>query len=119
MHDLTKAQPEQLPAWLTSMRAAVMQSISTSDVTAIVKQQVEAAKRGDAKAIRFVFEHVLSAGMKGATFVQNNFGSDALPSLPTKARPGTNGKLVAMRQRAAAGLPLTRDDDGPTSVDLD
>lgn len=103
-----------LPPWMLALRTAAQDAIKPADITEIVRQQVERAKKGDDKAIRFVFDYALGgSALKGATFVQNNFTGEAAPNRPTAARPGTNGKLRTMEQRAAAGLPLSRADDGP------
>lgn len=64
----------QLPPWVQTMRAAAMKVIKQEDVEAMVKAQVDKAKKGDEKAMKFVFEQILGgAQMKGATFVQNNY----------------------------------------------
>lgn len=119
MSSLQKQDQFGLPPWMLALRTAAQQSITAEDITQIVKKQVERAKSGDERAIRFVFDYVLGgSGMKGATFVQNNFPAGDSPTKPTAARPGTNSKLSAMQRRAAAGIPLNRADDGP-EVDLD
>lgn len=63
-----------LPAWVQKMRSAAQAAITEQDIREIVAKQVERAKQGDEKAMKFVFDQVLGgAAMKGATFVQNNY----------------------------------------------
>jgi hypothetical protein len=117
--DIAPAQSDfaGLPPWMQTMRQAAMDSIKEEDVKQIVANQVKAAKEGDGKAIRFVFDYLLGGNaMKGATFIQNNFHGEQ-PQTPTDERPGSNGKLSKMQKRLAANLPLTNKDDGP-EVDL-
>jgi hypothetical protein len=117
--ELARKETEGLPPWLRAMREAAMDAVSTSDVTEMVKCQVEKAKKGDRQALQFVFDKILGGDqLKGATFVQQNFYGEDDPTKPTPARPGTNGKLVKMQARAAAGMPLCDKDDGPSNVDL-
>lgn len=108
----------QHASWVVEMRRAAQAALSAEDVTQIVQKQVEQAKAGDKAALRFVFD-LLLAVPKGMTLVQNNFTtpSDELFE-KTPARGGSREKLDLMAQRVAAGLPATRDDDGP-DVDLD
>lgn len=107
---------EALPPWLAQMRRAAREGIAESDVTEIVKKQVELAKKGDQRALKFVFDTVLQGEqMKGATFIQNNNYGD--PAAPTNALPGTDSKLRKMQARRDAGLPLT-DQRDRANVDL-
>lgn len=92
-----------LPPWLATMRQAAMECISADDVKAIVQKQVELAKAGDEKAMKFVFEQVLGgAALKGASFHQHIH--EAAPreaEEPTPALPGTVDKIEAMSRRVA------------------
>lgn len=102
-----------IPAWMAVMRSAAMKAIGEDDIEQMIRAQVEAAKKGDRKALEFVFNTVLGgASLRGATFVQNVFTSDSSPALPTPERPGSNKKLDVMAARAAAGLPLHQVGDG-------
>lgn len=110
--DLIKREVEGLPPWLAAMRQAAMEAVQVEDVKAIVEKQIELAKQGDHKAMKFVFEQVLGGNqMKGMTLIQNNYHvSDpdvARPDKPTDALPGSRKKLDMMARRAEAGLPLT------------
>lgn len=103
-----------VPPWVATMRQAAVDAISVEDINEIVCNQVKLAKEGNPAAIKFVFDQVLGGQtLRGATFVQNNYTGGANPELPTKERPGSNGKLLAMQARADAGRPLCDDDDGP------
>ncbi len=99
---------ETMPSWVAAMREAAMSEIGDADVREIVRNQVVAAKAGDRNAIRFVFEQVLGgAALKGATFVQNNYGADGeliegLVSSSPEARRA--------RVRHAAAAEAARDD---------
>jgi hypothetical protein len=115
-NEIEKDEFESLPPWLAEMRRAAREGVKASDVKEIVAKQVELAKQGDARALKFVFNTVLGGDqMKGGTFIQNNYHSD--PAAPTNALPGTNGKLKTMEARRAAGLPLTTPRDR-ANVDL-
>jgi len=112
--DLIHQETQNMPPWMALMRRAAMKAVTEEDIAAIVRKQVEKAKTGDQAAMKFVFDHVLGGQqLRGATFVQNNFHGDADPNKPTAARPGTKAKIDRMRERVAAGLPATNDDDGP------
>jgi rubrerythrin len=66
------------PSWVVTMRQVAMNALKESDIEAIVANQVEAAKKGDRNAIRFVFEQVLGGqAVKAATYVQNNYHGDS------------------------------------------
>lgn len=117
----TESRCEQMvPVWIKRMRDVAQKHLTQDVVDSIVKNQIEAAKRGDRNAINFVFNQLMGGqALKGATFIQNNYGeefSDS-PNKPTKALPGSNKKLKTMQQRADAGLPLCQEEDGP-EVDL-
>lgn len=90
-----------LPPWVMKMRQAAMDAISENDIKAIVQAQVERAKKGDANALKFIFDQVLGgAELKGATFVQNVYQGDGeRPDKPTAARPGSAEKIEVMRRR--------------------
>ena len=72
-----------LPPWMVMMQAAARKLLSEADVEAIIQVQIDAAKKGDQKAARFVFEQLMGgAAMKGATFVQHVYpeGQRSLPA---------------------------------------
>lgn len=102
-------------SWILEMRKVARETIKAEDIREIVANQVKKAKAGDKAAMAFVFEQILAAPeLRGMQMTQNNFyGVEERPDQPTAARPGTNGKLLAMQARMAAGQPLTRPDDGP------
>lgn len=67
-----------LPPWMLALRQAAEEAINTTDVSEIVKKQVELAKGGDQRAAKFVFDQLLGgAALKGATFIQNNYAAPA------------------------------------------
>lgn len=49
-------------AMQSQLRQAVFDAISEDDVAAIVKKQVEKAKKGDDKSLQFVMRYVLGVG---------------------------------------------------------
>ncbi len=105
-----------LPPWMTMMRQAAMNCIKEADIEQMVQAQVDKAKAGDEKALKFVFEQVLGgASMKGATFVQNIYGET--PEKPTHCLPGSNGKIDKMQQRVAAGRGVFNDQDDQADVE--
>lgn len=57
-------------SWQTRLRQAMYDAVSEDDVKAIVKAQVDAAKKGD-KAAKFLMDYVL-ASKQPVTLVQNN-----------------------------------------------
>jgi hypothetical protein len=58
------------------------------------------------------------AQLKGATFIQNNYPTEARPDQPAKARPGSKEKLEIMRRRVDAGLePCSEGDDAGGDLD--
>jgi hypothetical protein len=57
------------------LRQAIFDSISESDVTAMVKKQVDKAKAGDAKSLEFVMKYVLGFGQP-VTLQQINVTTD-------------------------------------------
>lgn len=79
------SQESQLPAWIQLMRDAAMKCIKQEDIELMVTKQVEKAKAGDEKAMKFVMEQILGgAALKGATFVQNNYAREAPPARDTQ-----------------------------------
>jgi hypothetical protein len=107
-----------LPPWMAKMRSAAQRAISEADVEAMVQAQVKKAKEGDDKALSFIFNQVLGGSqIKGATFIQNNYGNDERPDKPTAARPGTADKVDLMRRRVASGNGAFVEGDGG-KVDL-
>lgn len=98
-----------VPKWMQLMRQAACAEIRGDDIRAIVRNQIELAKQGDSKAMKFVFEQVLGgAAMQGATFIQHNYGGggSGVEPGPTRALPGDEDKLDAFAARAARGEPL-------------
>lgn len=94
-----------LPPWMARMRQAAVDSITETDVKEIVQSQVAKAKQGDPAAIKFVFDQLLGGGMKGATFIQNNYGES--PDAPLAPNDPPAKQLDKLRSRASAHLPLT------------
>ena len=115
--DLSTQVDAAVPPWVLAMRQAAQSCVSEDDVKEMVRAQMDAAKKGSLPALKFVFEHILSGGVKGGTFIQNNFTGDD-PSKKSPARCGTLDMIEIMSRRAAAHTPLSRDDDGPDDVDL-
>lgn len=109
-----------LPSWITSLRAAAMKTVQQEDVEEIIRNQVKRAKDGDKNAIQFVFQQLLGgAYIKGATFVQNNYGLNPIQpeDLGTRALPGSPEKVEVMRERLASGRPATNPNDAGARVD--
>lgn len=99
-----------LPPWMVLMRQAAMKCIRPGDIEQMVQAQIDKAKGGDEKALKFVFEQVLGgASLKGATFIQNVYPE--APEKPAYCPPGSNGKIRKMQQRVAAGRSAFNDDD--------
>lgn len=102
----------ELPPWMIALRNAAQNAVKPSDISEIMKKQVELAKKGNTQAVKFVFEQLLGgSAIKGATFIQNNFRDTKEIDGPTRARPGSTEKVEIMRRRMEAGMPITRDDD--------
>jgi hypothetical protein len=107
-----------MPAWMQQMREAARACIGESDITEIVRGQVERAKKGDAGAIKFVFDQVLGgAAFKGATIIQNNTenhyaagGPGAAesfdPKRPIRQGASAEERVAITKLRLDAGLPL-------------
>jgi rubrerythrin len=93
-----------VPEWIQRMRDMAAKHLTPEVVETIVKNQIEAAKKGDRNAIRF----------KGATFVQNNYGAEfgEQNARPTDAKPGSQEKLDQMRRRVANGQSVAQPGDG-------
>lgn len=108
-----------LPSWMVTLREAARSELKEEDVKAIVRDQIDRAKRGDQRAIRFVFYQLMGGNeLKGATFIQNNhYGDDETPAKPTKAKPGSKAKVDLMAKRFSSGNGCFNDEDGP-EVDL-
>jgi hypothetical protein len=110
---------ELIPSWVVKMREAAASSITEGDIKDIVKAQVQRAKDGNAAALKFIFEQVLGgAELKGATFIQNNYGKDESPEKPALALPGSNEKIELMRRRVTSGNGAFVNGDG-VNGDLD
>lgn len=91
------SQESQLPAWIQLMRDAVLKCIKQEDIEAMVNKQVEKAKAGDEKAMKFVMEQILGgAALKGATFVQNNYAQEA----PRQTPPARDTQITEINQIA-------------------
>lgn len=89
MSNLQKSDQAGLPPWVLALREAAQKHVKATDIEEIVKKQVDLAKQGNKDAIKFVFDYVLGGNsMKGATFVQNNYG-------PEPERPAAGGKIGA------------------------
>lgn len=65
----------QLPEVLThqaKLRNAMFQGVTEDDIQTIVKKQVEKAKNGDEKSLKFVTEFLLGNNKQNVTLVQEN-----------------------------------------------
>ena len=104
---------------LDNLPTAVKKKLGKDSAAVSTKVPSKPAKKGEPKALKFVFDYVVGAQhFKGATFIQNNNYATGAPDHPTDDRPGTPAKLATMGRRAAAGLPRCRADDGP-ALDLE
>jgi rubrerythrin len=96
------------------MRDVAHKHLTEDVVEKIILGQIEAAKKGDRNAIKFVFDQLMGgAAFKGATFIQHNYGSEfgEQHAHPTAARPGTPDKLAVMRKRIENGQSTTQAGD--------
>ncbi len=91
-------------------------AVNESDVTDIVKLQVEKAKEGDTKAIAFVSKFLLGANTP-VTFIQENHYHNEIEAQEMDELPGAKGKIQAMRERAARGQDLHSEHDGQPNLD--
>ena len=111
---------EMVPGWIQSLRDLAAKHLGPEVIEDIVVTQIAAARRGDARAIKFVFDYLLgAAALKGATFVQNNYPPGAArPDQPTAAVPGSAEKIRLMQARVAGGLDPCRPDDVPAGREV-
>jgi hypothetical protein len=91
-------------------------AIRPDDLSDILRKQVEKAKAGDVKSAAFVIDQankmLQGEQRRPVTITQNNFYGDAEPpTTPTKAEPGTSGKIARMARRRATGQPLMNAED--------
>ncbi len=98
-----------IPSWQQKMTEAAFDGICESDITDIVRKQVEQAKAGDSRAAKFVFDVFVN------TKKPDGREQPIIPSKPpaesTKARPGSQAKILAMQQRAQRGEATDHPDD--------
>lgn len=105
---------QMVPPWIQRMRDVAAKHLTVDVIDSIVKSQIEMAKKGDKNAIKFVFDQLMGGqAVKGATFVQNNYGAEfgEAAAKPALARPGSTDKLTIMQRRAANGQSLTQPGD--------
>lgn len=65
------AEVSAIVSWQVKLRQAMFDAVTEDDVKEIVRAHVDAAKKGDAAAIRFVTD-VLLGSKQAVTLVQNN-----------------------------------------------
>lgn len=112
-------------SWVLEMRKAAQQAIKTEDVEAIVRAQIEQAKKPgrDGKEARdFLFTQILGGDAlpRNLSITQNNFAADAAdPSAPLNPAVAKPDRVKVMQKRLAMGLPLTSPEDGGSNVNLD
>ena len=96
-------------AFQRDMREAALEGITREDVVEIVRHQVDEAKKGNAKAIRFVFDYLLN-GKGPQVAIQNNFlgdnGGKRQKCAEDKIRQKRSRKLPELTARAQRGDPL-------------
>lgn len=112
----TETKCEQMvPLWIQRMRDVAAKHLTTALIDEIVVNQINAAKKGDKNAIKFVFDQLMGGqALKGATFIQNNYG-DQSGELPGKPLPPKGpARIAAMRRRVEQHLSVAEpgDDDG-------
>jgi len=116
----TAKQVMQLPPWLQTLRDAMGGAIKGEDLQAVMGKQVEAAKEGDIKAARFVFDQahkMLQANTQAlppVTIVQNNYYDTPAaerPDAPVVPEDPKEARIRKLRNRVRAGSPLSKDDD--------
>jgi len=107
---------QMVPPWLQRMRDIASKHLTEDVVDAIVTNQIEAAKKGDRNAIKFVFSQLMGgAALKGASFTQNNYTINRSPAKPLPPK-GSSARIEALRKLAEEGRDLMEPDDDP--VDL-
>jgi hypothetical protein len=75
------------------LRQAIFDSISESDVAAIVQKQVEKAKLGDENSLQFVMKYVLGFGQP-INYQQTNL---LVTDVATAARIASSGKVQGLK----------------------
>ena len=112
----------RLPVWMQKIRDAVGSAIQGEDLAAILKVQIEKARKGDLAAGRFVMDQARKfSEPKGVSIVQNNYyetsRKEALargatrPDQPITAAMSAGDRAEIMRRRNESGMPLRRADD--------
>ncbi len=115
----------RLPVWMQKIRDAVGSAIQGEDLAAILKVQIEKARKGDLAAARFVMDQARKfSEPKGVSIEQNNYyetsRKEALdrngncatrPDQTITAAMSAEDRAEIMRRRNEAGMPLHRADD--------
>lgn len=117
----TESRCEQMvPLWIQKMRAVAAKHLSDGLVEEIILNQINAAKRGDKNAIRFVFDQLMGGqALKGATFIQNNYCGES-GDLPGKPLPPRGpARIAALRRRVEQHRPLADPGDRDGAEDPD
>ncbi|HUX16240.1 MAG TPA: hypothetical protein VMW52_07185 [Phycisphaerae bacterium] len=105
---------QMVPPWIQRMREMSQKHLTEDVVESIVVGQIERAKKGDRNAIRFVFDQLMGGqALRGATFVQNNYGGDFCEPPDKPLPPKGPARIEAMRRRAEQRRPLTDLGDEP------
>ena len=73
--DQLTASQIDLMNWQTSLRAAMINTITPADLQAIMEKQIKKAKEGDERALKFVMSQVLGNG-PALHLTQNNIVTD-------------------------------------------
>lgn len=97
----TKAVPDEV-TMQAKLRRTALTAITDDDVTSIVSNLVEKAKKGDAKAAQVVFDYFLGGRLGTQVNVQTNVVSHPA-SDADDAPPGTTDRVETMRRRAERG----------------
>lgn len=100
-----------VPAWIQSIREAVMQAVKPNDIIGIIEKQVELALEGDRDAAKFVFDYTIGRPQAGTTLIQNNIiaVSDeppqrAIDNHPHQSQPVSRSTMLPPPPRVDAGI---------------
>ena len=105
---------QMVPPWIQKMRDMAQKHLTEDVVEQIITNQINAAKKGDRNAIRFVFDQLMGGqALKGATFVQNNYDGRAESRPDAPLPPRGLARIEALRRRAEQQVPLAQPGDKP------
>jgi hypothetical protein len=106
-----------LPPWMADLRQAIAESVTSEDMRAMIKAQVDKAKKGDARACQFVLNYMLG-GTKPVQLIQNNFYEQSAPAQERKviAAETTSDDPPTDPLEIRARIAQVLKDNGPMAV---